>query len=133
MRFVWPSGRERDFRAERNWKGREGAGRAGVTSFFCCFFFPEQGAPPLLSATPHRAPSPLARPRDASSPPELSAKEKRLWMAKVFEVTQNAMSQTVDDLSLERRRAGPSPTWKGSHRSTGQSRPTPISSPPTSS
>jgi hypothetical protein len=48
-------------------------------------------------------------------PPQgMSAKEKRLYMAKVFEVTQNAMSQTVDDVGLERRRAVPFPsTWKG--------------------
>ena len=33
----------------------------------------------------------------------LSAKDKRIFMAKVFETTQRAMSQTVDDVGLATR------------------------------
>lgn len=44
----------------------------------------------------------------------MSAHEKRLHMAKLFERTQNAMSETVDDVGLETRRAVPFPsTWEG--------------------
>merc|ERR1719201_2444111 len=44
-----------------------------------------------------------------------SLKEKRAIMAKKFETTQRAMSSTVDELSLMRRRAVPySSTWQGS-------------------
>ena len=48
------------------------------------------------------------------APPGLTAKEKRKYMAKQFEVTQHAMSSTVDELSLMRRTAVPYPsTWQG--------------------
>jgi hypothetical protein len=48
-------------------------------------------------------------------PPGLTAKEKRTYMADVFSKTQMAMSQTVDLLGLERRRAVPyASTWEGS-------------------
>ena len=48
-------------------------------------------------------------------PPGLSAQEKRKYMANTFAVTQYAMSQTVDLLGLERRRAVPyASTWEGS-------------------
>ena len=43
-----------------------------------------------------------------------AAKAKRNAMAKKFEVTQNAMSSTVDDLALMKRSAVPYPsTWEG--------------------
>ena len=43
------------------------------------------------------------------------SKEKRQYMADTFAKTQMAMSQTVDLLGLERRRAVPySSTWEGS-------------------
>ena len=56
---------------------------------------------------------PHAEPLAMPAPPGLTAKEKRKYMAKQFEVTQHAMSSTVDELSLslsfeQRQEAGAS-------------------------
>ena len=49
-------------------------------------------------------------------PDGLSAKDKRIFMAKVFETTQRAMSQTVDDVGLATRAPVPYPsTWEGKY------------------
>lgn len=48
------------------------------------------------------------------APAHLDAKQKRQYMAKLFADTQMAMSETVDQLGLERRRAVPfASTWEG--------------------
>eukprot|EP00325_Prymnesiales_sp_UTEX-LB-985_P006667 CAMPEP_0174701118 /NCGR_PEP_ID=MMETSP1094-20130205/5859_1 /TAXON_ID=156173 /ORGANISM="Chrysochromulina brevifilum, Strain UTEX LB 985" /LENGTH=216 /DNA_ID=CAMNT_0015898717 /DNA_START=32 /DNA_END=682 /DNA_ORIENTATION=+ len=50
------------------------------------------------------------------APAGLSAKDKRAYMAKVFEKTQRDMSSIVDDLSLAKRSPVPYPsTYKGNH------------------
>jgi len=61
------------------------------------------------------------------APEGLSVKEKRAYMAKVFEQTQRSMSSTVDELSLAKRSAVPYPsTYTG--RPVADTGPIPIDS-----
>ena len=49
-------------------------------------------------------------------PDGLSAKDKRIFMAKVFEKTQNTMSKTVDDIGLATRAPVPYPSkWEAKY------------------
>ena len=48
-------------------------------------------------------------------PDGLSAKDKRIFMAKVFEKTQNTMSKTVDDIGLRPARPCRPSKWEAKY------------------